>query len=92
MSGEGTRVKIIETKFVETDATHFKSVVQSLTGKDARPPFMASESPSGSRRNTQMIEWPTVVGASGGRPWPKDPREEGKRVLNLEEVFRYLQK
>lgn len=23
------------TKFVETDATHFKSVVQSLTGKDA---------------------------------------------------------
>ncbi|RRT77193.1 hypothetical protein B296_00016505 [Ensete ventricosum] len=92
MSGEGTRVKIIETKFVETDATHFKSVVQSLTGKDARPPFMASESPSGSRRNTQMIERPPVAGVSGGRAWPSDPREEGKGVLNLEEVFSYLHK
>ncbi|CAL9050527.1 unnamed protein product [Musa banksii] len=91
MSGQGTRVKIIETKFVETDATHFKSVVQSLTGKDARPPFMASESSSGSRRNIQMIERPTVAGVSAGRSWPNDPREEGKGVLNLEEVFRYSQ-
>ncbi|ONK81085.1 uncharacterized protein A4U43_C01F25120 [Asparagus officinalis] len=29
------KVKIIVSKFVETDAMHFKSVVQSLTGKDS---------------------------------------------------------
>lgn len=31
-------VKIIETQYVETDATSFKSVVQRLTGKGAAPP------------------------------------------------------
>ncbi|KAG2615728.1 hypothetical protein PVAP13_3NG040300 [Panicum virgatum] len=28
-------VKFIETKYVHADAAHFKSVVQSLTGKDS---------------------------------------------------------
>lgn len=39
----GVKVVIINTQFVETDARSFKSVVQSLTGKDsvipaAQPP------------------------------------------------------
>ncbi|XP_062095937.1 uncharacterized protein LOC133801695 [Humulus lupulus] len=32
---EAVKVVLIETKYVETDATTFKSIVQSLTGKDA---------------------------------------------------------
>ncbi|GMJ05373.1 hypothetical protein like AT1G78410 [Hibiscus trionum] len=32
---EPMRVVIINTKYVETDATSFKSVVQELTGKDS---------------------------------------------------------
>ncbi|KAK1275494.1 hypothetical protein QJS04_geneDACA011026 [Acorus gramineus] len=32
----GPKVKIITTQFVQTDATQFKSVVQSLTGKNAK--------------------------------------------------------
>ncbi|XWS27448.1 hypothetical protein CRYUN_Cryun26dG0116200 [Craigia yunnanensis] len=33
---EPMKVVIINTKYVETDATSFKSVVQELTGKDSR--------------------------------------------------------
>ncbi|XWS16811.1 hypothetical protein CRYUN_Cryun33cG0012400 [Craigia yunnanensis] len=33
---EPVKVVIINTKYVETDATSFKSVVQELTGKDSR--------------------------------------------------------
>ncbi|KAE8712995.1 putative Pectin lyase-like superfamily protein [Hibiscus syriacus] len=33
--GEPVKVVIINTKYVETDATSFKSVVQELTGKDS---------------------------------------------------------
>ncbi|GLU17706.1 hypothetical protein SLE2022_340620 [Rubroshorea leprosula] len=39
MSGgrvEPVKVVIINTEYVETDATSFKSVVQKLTGKDSR--------------------------------------------------------
>ncbi|KAK1321300.1 hypothetical protein QJS10_CPA03g00153 [Acorus calamus] len=32
----GPKVTIITTQFVQTDATQFKSVVQSLTGKNAK--------------------------------------------------------
>ncbi|KZV29743.1 hypothetical protein F511_05837 [Dorcoceras hygrometricum] len=33
--GAGVKVVIINTQYVETDAMSFKSVVQSLTGKDS---------------------------------------------------------
>ncbi|XP_022718076.1 VQ motif-containing protein 10 [Durio zibethinus] len=33
---EPMKIVIINTKYVETDATSFKSVVQELTGKDSR--------------------------------------------------------
>ncbi|KAH7860108.1 hypothetical protein Vadar_009430 [Vaccinium darrowii] len=32
---EPVKIVFIETKYVETDATSFKSVVQQLTGKDS---------------------------------------------------------
>lgn len=34
---QAMKVKIIETQFVQTDATQFKSVVQRYTGKDSTP-------------------------------------------------------
>uniref|UniRef100_A0A0E0DNA1 VQ domain-containing protein n=1 Tax=Oryza meridionalis TaxID=40149 RepID=A0A0E0DNA1_9ORYZ len=42
-------VKYIVTRFVEADAAEFKSVVQSLTGKDSTA-AMASPEEEGSRR------------------------------------------
>ncbi|KAG1346454.1 putative VQ motif-containing protein 10 [Cocos nucifera] len=67
MSSEGTRVKIIETKFVETDTTHFKSIVQSLTGKDSTVgPAQASEEPSGSGHQTGRTQ-ESIGGVGGGR-------------------------
>lgn len=33
--GDQVKVVIINTKYIETDARNFKSIVQKLTGKDA---------------------------------------------------------
>lgn len=53
MSGKGKGkgreamvIKIIETQFVETDATTFKSVVQSLTGRESNTKSMVAMSNS----------------------------------------------
>ncbi|KAI4320684.1 hypothetical protein MLD38_034138 [Melastoma candidum] len=49
MSGrprDAVKVKIIDTQYVETDASSFKSVVQKLTGKDT------DSSSAGSRKTT----------------------------------------
>lgn len=54
----GVNIKIIETQTVHTDITHFKSVVQGLTGKDSVP---AGKSPESSGRNVQQ-----KVEGSGG--------------------------
>lgn len=35
--GKSVKVVLIETQYVETDAMSFKSVVQTLTGKDSVP-------------------------------------------------------
>ncbi|GKV34470.1 hypothetical protein SLE2022_312370 [Rubroshorea leprosula] len=66
MSGGGrtkpVKVVIINTKYVETDATSFKSVVQSLTGKDSKVEADCDSSPGyGDRRqlksrSAEMIE------------------------------------
>ncbi|KAL8506211.1 hypothetical protein ACS0TY_017174 [Phlomoides rotata] len=41
--GNSVKVVLIETQYVETDAGSFKSVVQSLTGKDSAP--LATQQP-----------------------------------------------
>ncbi|XP_038975485.1 VQ motif-containing protein 10-like isoform X2 [Phoenix dactylifera] len=73
MSSEGTKVRIIETQFVETDASHFKSIVQSLTGKDSTTvAAKASEDPSGSGRKTGRAQ-ESIGPAGGGRERGNDP-------------------
>lgn len=50
-SRDPVKVVIINTQYVETDATSFKSVVQRLTGKDAKIEIHPSNSsPSSSSR------------------------------------------
>lgn len=73
MSSEGTRVRIIETQFVETDATHFKSIVQSLTGKDSTVGTKTSEGPSGSGHETGRAQEFIGGVAGGGRERGNDP-------------------
>ncbi|KAG6423770.1 hypothetical protein SASPL_114173 [Salvia splendens] len=46
VSGSAVKVVIINTQFVETDARSFKSVVQSLTGKDSTIPPAAQPQPA----------------------------------------------
>ncbi|XP_021904754.1 VQ motif-containing protein 10-like [Carica papaya] len=41
---DGFKVKLIDTHYVETDLRSFKSVVQSLTGKDASVKWMEESS------------------------------------------------
>ena len=74
MSSEGTRVKIIETQFVETDATPFKSIVQSLTGKDSTVGTKASEDNSGgSGHKTGRVQESIIGGVGGGRERGNNP-------------------
>lgn len=42
VSREPVKVVIINTEYVQTDATSFKSVVQKLTGKDSTGPAAAA--------------------------------------------------
>lgn len=63
--GGGVNIKIIETQTVHTDVTHFKSVVQGLTGKDSAAAGKPPESSAGPR-NVQQKK------GEGGS------REEGK--------------
>ncbi|KAF5766500.1 putative VQ motif-containing protein [Helianthus annuus] len=39
--GDPVKVVIINTEYIETDATNFKSVVQHLTGKDSPNPALS---------------------------------------------------
>ncbi|KAH7685829.1 VQ domain-containing protein [Dioscorea alata] len=98
MSGrEGSKpvkVKIIETKYVQTDATQFKSVVQQLTGKDL---VNVTES-EGSRsldKNKKTVERST--GGHDGREdvWPVQQDYEKMVVdastsVTLDEFFKFL--
>ncbi|KAJ1434253.1 hypothetical protein SESBI_05600 [Sesbania bispinosa] len=50
MSNRGpVKVVIINTQYVETDATSFKSVVQKLTGKDSNELAAAAEAEAGGK-------------------------------------------
>ncbi|XP_038976710.1 VQ motif-containing protein 10-like [Phoenix dactylifera] len=62
----GVRVTVIETKFVKTDAAHFKSVVQSLTGKDSTVTAVVPERPRAIRGTVKLVE-EINCGWRGGR-------------------------
>jgi len=59
-------VKFIETKYVHADAAHFKSVVQSLTGKDSAA--AAGQSPVAAGR--------TGAGTAKPAAWQQPEEEE----------------
>lgn len=56
MEAAGVKVTVIETRFVKTDAAHFKSVVQSLTGKDSTVTGVVPERPHAVRGTAQLVE------------------------------------
>ncbi|KAG1335181.1 putative VQ motif-containing protein 1 [Cocos nucifera] len=62
----GVKVTVIETRFVKTDAAHFKSIVQSLTGKDSTATSVLPERPHAVRGTVQLVE-ETNCGCRGGR-------------------------
>ncbi|GFZ12346.1 hypothetical protein Acr_23g0007310 [Actinidia rufa] len=57
MSREPIKIVFINTEYVETDATSFKSVVQRLTGKDAKVGIESGDRAGRSR---------TEMGGGGG--------------------------
>ncbi|KAG8067493.1 hypothetical protein GUJ93_ZPchr0005g16132 [Zizania palustris] len=67
-----TTVKYIVTRYVEADAAQFKSVVQSLTGKDstavdeARRPPASRQKATGSRCQSQTGDVDLVPAPAGG--------------------------
>ncbi|OMO74586.1 VQ motif-containing protein [Corchorus capsularis] len=66
---EPMKVVIINTKYVETDATSFKSVVQELTGKDSVVTSNSSTKPKRSRFYEEQIKRnneQAVIGGGGG--------------------------
>ncbi|OMO92639.1 VQ motif-containing protein [Corchorus olitorius] len=66
---EPMKVVIINTKYVETDATSFKSVVQELTGKDSVVTSNSSTKPKRSRFYEEQIKKnneQAVIGGGGG--------------------------
>jgi len=79
-------VKFIETKYVHADAAHFKSVVQSLTGKDSAA--AAGQSPvaagadGGRHRQTGGVA--TTRGGGGGDFFFLDP------MPSIEEMDEFL--
>ncbi|XP_020224131.1 VQ motif-containing protein 1-like [Cajanus cajan] len=54
------KVVIINTQYVETDATSFKSVVQKLTGKDSEILEAVSENGQKKRHDKHNVEVPSA--------------------------------
>ncbi|XP_006360021.1 VQ motif-containing protein 10-like [Solanum tuberosum] len=50
MSKEGVKIVIINTEYIQTDASSFKSVVQKFTGKNSSSPAPAKVTPAAYRR------------------------------------------
>lgn len=69
MSGGGRsepmKVVIIDTKYVETDATSFKSVVQNLTGKDSKVDADCDSSPGYEDRRRLKSQSAGVIEKAG---------------------------
>ncbi|KAG6756313.1 hypothetical protein POTOM_039740 [Populus tomentosa] len=53
---EPVKVVIINTEYVQTDASSFKSVVQKLTGKDSAPSGNRDELKMGSSRELESMD------------------------------------
>ncbi|WOK99850.1 hypothetical protein Cni_G08562 [Canna indica] len=88
MSGEATtKVKIIETQFIETDASSFKSVVQSLTGKDLPP-----ASRSSSAKNKSQMSKSQSQSSLQQKPSHATHAREDEAVTNLDELLRFLER
>ena len=80
-------VKFIETKYVHADAAHFKSVVQSLTGKDSAA--AAGQSPvamgADGVRHRQIGCVATARGGGGGGGAFLDPMPS---IEEMDEFFK----
>ncbi|CAA2964493.1 Hypothetical predicted protein, partial [Olea europaea subsp. europaea] len=61
---EAVKVVIINTQYVETDAMSFKSVVQSLTGKDSTMLSTQSFATKQQRSSIEMFSSTTIPGFS----------------------------
>lgn len=62
---EAVKIVLIETQYVETDPMSFKSVVQSLTGKDSSVALIEKSSLRGGKRKRLPVAV-AVAAASGG--------------------------
>ncbi|KAJ3701152.1 hypothetical protein LUZ61_004857 [Rhynchospora tenuis] len=76
---EQMKVKLIVTKVVEADTTHFKSVVQNLTGKDSTWLISSEMSTDQTYRQSrrQSMEVKNLV-------------QYGGCVPSMEELFEFL--
>ncbi|KAF4360199.1 hypothetical protein F8388_000068 [Cannabis sativa] len=74
---KGVRVVLIETQYVKTDMTTFKSVVQSLTGKDSTT-ILSSESTT-TTTNNKKRKRPTTTSSSLG----DDPSMKNRMRYNV---------
>uniref|UniRef100_A0A0E0HB30 VQ domain-containing protein n=1 Tax=Oryza nivara TaxID=4536 RepID=A0A0E0HB30_ORYNI len=84
-------VKYIVTRFIEADAAEFKSVVQSLTGKDSTA-AMASPEEEGSRRR-RTGHYRHVVPPPAPRRWLRWNVDDGFLVdvmPSIEEMDEFL--
>ncbi|TMW84225.1 hypothetical protein EJD97_025585 [Solanum chilense] len=50
MSKEGVKIVIINTEYIQTDVSSFKSVVQKFTGKNSTSPAPVKATPAAYRR------------------------------------------
>ncbi|XP_010279662.1 PREDICTED: VQ motif-containing protein 10-like [Nelumbo nucifera] len=84
MSGEGKKpvlVKFINTQYVQIDAMNFKSVVQSLTGKDATIRVAGADGSFVGRNVNRQESIEDGVGTAGGSRSPRDLAMELDRLL-----------
>uniref|UniRef100_A0A7N1A9B1 VQ domain-containing protein n=1 Tax=Kalanchoe fedtschenkoi TaxID=63787 RepID=A0A7N1A9B1_KALFE len=90
--GDQLKVTFIETQYIQTDAISFKSVVQSLTGKDSscnlsRLKEAAQNSPPSKPAVPKDFSWPSVLYSE----LPEDFRSgagTGASVLDKQSSFR----
>ncbi|KAJ0989352.1 hypothetical protein J5N97_007708 [Dioscorea zingiberensis] len=91
------KVKVIVTRFVQTDAMQFKSVVQNLTGKDSKaaeetvapPPPERPMPVRGGKR--QVVAEELVVGHEEGNGWIGDMLMKPNFVLEEFENGSFLE-
>ncbi|KAK3027279.1 hypothetical protein RJ639_041100 [Escallonia herrerae] len=80
----GVKVVIINTQYVETDATSFKSVVQNLTGKDSK----VAHEPSSSKQHGRRKQ--VAAGFGNGVSGTSDGRSVMSRGMSFKDLDRLL--